>query len=93
MSINFLDDDGEWHSAAVQVPDWKDAIRPIIQRMVDRTPGAIMEAKDFSLAWHYRNSEPELATIRTAEYSIDGVESARQLLNLLRESRLNPSLA
>ncbi len=61
------DDDGEWHSASVQVPDWKDAIRPIIQRMVDRTPGAIMEEKDFSLAWHYRNSEPELGTMRTAE--------------------------
>ena len=61
------EEDGNWHAAPVQVPDWKDAIRPILQRMVDRTPGASMEEKDFSLAWHYRNSEPELATVRMAE--------------------------
>ncbi len=61
------EEDGNWHAASVQSPDWKDAIRPILQRMVDRTPGASMEEKDFSLAWHYRNSEPELATVRMAE--------------------------
>jgi trehalose 6-phosphate synthase/phosphatase len=61
------EEDGNWHAAPVQVPDWKDAIRPILQRMVDRTPGASMEEKDFSLAWHYRNSDPELATVRMAE--------------------------
>lgn len=58
---------GEWHAAAVQQPEWKESIRPIIQRTVDRTPGSMMEEKDFSLAWHYRNSEPELATVRLAE--------------------------
>ena len=61
------EEDGNWHTAPVQAPEWKDSIRPIIQRMVDRTPGASMEEKDFSLAWHYRNSEPELATVRMAE--------------------------
>ncbi len=61
------EEDGSWHKASVRVPDWKDTIRPIIQGMVDRTPGASMEEKEFSLAWHYRNSEPELATVRMAE--------------------------
>lgn len=56
----------DWHAAAVQT-DWKEAIRPIIQQTVDRTPGSALEEKDFSLAWHYRNSEPELANVRLAE--------------------------
>jgi trehalose 6-phosphate synthase/phosphatase len=58
---------GEWHSAAVQSPEWKETIRPVMQRMMDRTPGAALEEKEFSLAWHYRNCEPELASVRLAE--------------------------
>ncbi|WP_026245139.1 bifunctional alpha,alpha-trehalose-phosphate synthase (UDP-forming)/trehalose-phosphatase [Alkalispirochaeta alkalica] len=57
----------EWQAAMVQVPEWKVMITPIMQRMVDRTPGSFLEEKDFSLAWHYRNSEPELANVRLAE--------------------------
>lgn len=56
-----------WHAVPLQNMDWKDTIRPIIQSTVDRTPGSALEEKDFSLAWHYRNSEPELAGVRLAE--------------------------
>ncbi|WP_076489887.1 bifunctional alpha,alpha-trehalose-phosphate synthase (UDP-forming)/trehalose-phosphatase [Alkalispirochaeta americana] len=57
----------EWQAATVQVPVWKEMVTPIMERMVDRTPGSFLEEKDFSLAWHYRNSEPELANVRLAE--------------------------
>ena len=57
----------DWEAAEVGVPGWKDQIRPIIESAVDRTPGSSIEEKDFSLAWHYRNSEPELANVRLAE--------------------------
>ncbi len=57
----------EWHAAPVPNHDWKEMIRPIIQRTVDRTPGSALEEKDFSLAWHYRNAEPELANVRLSE--------------------------
>ncbi len=59
--------DHEWEAASVSVPGWKEQIAPIIQTTVDRTPGSSLEEKDFSLAWHYRNSEPELANVRLAE--------------------------
>jgi trehalose 6-phosphate synthase/phosphatase len=59
--------DREWEAASVSVPGWKEQIAPIIQTTVDRTPGSSLEEKDFSLAWHYRNSEPELANVRLAE--------------------------
>ncbi len=47
--------------------DWKEEIRPLLERYVDRTPGALIEEKDFSLAWHYRQVDPELALIRAGE--------------------------
>jgi trehalose 6-phosphate synthase/phosphatase len=47
--------------------DWKDSIRPILELYTVRTPGSIVEEKDFSLVWHYRRANPELAAIRIHE--------------------------
>ncbi len=47
--------------------DWKEAIRPVIEVFVDRTPGSFLEEKNYSLAWHYRKSDPELGTLRANE--------------------------
>ncbi|GAB6089705.1 bifunctional alpha,alpha-trehalose-phosphate synthase (UDP-forming)/trehalose-phosphatase [Spirochaeta dissipatitropha] len=58
---------GEWEVSEVLDIEWKDAIRPVMQRYRDRTPGASIEEKAFSIAWHYRRSEPELAAIRLGE--------------------------
>jgi trehalose 6-phosphate synthase/phosphatase len=38
---------------------WKDSVRPILQHFVDRTPGSLIEEKEFALVWHYRTTEPE----------------------------------
>ena len=46
---------------------WKDSIRPILELFSDRTPGSLVEEKDFSLVWHYRRAEPEQAYVRTHE--------------------------
>jgi trehalose 6-phosphate synthase/phosphatase len=64
--------DGPGHSANWQCIEplssgWKDSIRPILELYSDRTPGSLMEEKDFSLVWHYRRADPELAYIRTQE--------------------------
>ncbi|MEY8848840.1 bifunctional alpha,alpha-trehalose-phosphate synthase (UDP-forming)/trehalose-phosphatase [Psychroserpens sp. XS_ASV72] len=47
--------------------DWMENIRPILETFVDRTPGTFIEAKKYSLAWHYRKADPELAQTRTLE--------------------------
>jgi trehalose 6-phosphate synthase/phosphatase len=47
--------------------DWKDTIRPVLELYSDRTPGSSVEEKDFSLVWHYRRADPELASIRIQE--------------------------
>lgn len=46
---------------------WKDYVRPILDDFVDRTPGAVLEEKDYSLAWHYRMCSEELSERRVIE--------------------------
>ncbi|NQT27858.1 bifunctional alpha,alpha-trehalose-phosphate synthase (UDP-forming)/trehalose-phosphatase [candidate division KSB1 bacterium] len=46
---------------------WKEIIRPILEFYCHRTPGSLVEEKSYSLAWHYRNCDPDFATIRLSE--------------------------
>ncbi|MCA1296558.1 bifunctional alpha,alpha-trehalose-phosphate synthase (UDP-forming)/trehalose-phosphatase [Paenibacillus sp. alder61] len=38
---------------------WKEPIRHILEMYTDRMPGSLIEEKDYSLAWHYRQCEPD----------------------------------
>lgn len=57
----------EWHMLKAMTTDWKERVRPILNLYVDRLPGALMEEKEFSLAWHYRRADPEQASMRAKE--------------------------
>jgi len=59
--------DQDWQSLEAFTADWKDTIRPILELYSDRTPGSLVEEKDFSLVWHYRRADPALAYVRTQE--------------------------
>ena len=64
----WLRDSGEqWHMLKTMTADWKERVRPILNLYVDRLPGALMEEKEFSLAWHYRRADPEQASMRAKE--------------------------
>jgi trehalose 6-phosphate synthase/phosphatase len=58
---------GEWRMLKSITAEWKDRVSPILQLYVDRLPGALLEEKEFSLAWHYRRADPELASRRAKE--------------------------
>jgi trehalose 6-phosphate synthase/phosphatase len=64
----------EW----TKVPDistaWQKDVRPILDEATTATPGALVEVKTASLAWHWRMAEPEL-----------GAERARRLWERLEE--------
>lgn len=47
--------------------DWMSKIRPVLESFVDRTPGSFIEDKNYSLAWHYRNTDPDFGQKRTVE--------------------------
>jgi trehalose 6-phosphate synthase/phosphatase len=60
------------HGAAVRPPGkgwelvrggppagWKAKVLPVLEHYLDRTPGSLIEEKEFALVWHHRLSDPE----------------------------------
>lgn len=47
--------------------DWMEKILPVLESFVDRTPGSFVEEKNYSLAWHYRNTDPDFGLKRATE--------------------------
>jgi trehalose 6-phosphate synthase/phosphatase len=58
---------GDWRMLKAITTEWKERVRPILQLYVDRLPGALLEEKEFSLAWHYRRADVEQASRRARE--------------------------
>ncbi|MHC1627005.1 MAG: bifunctional alpha,alpha-trehalose-phosphate synthase (UDP-forming)/trehalose-phosphatase [Methanoculleaceae archaeon] len=58
---------GRWEMQVAASEGWKEPVRKILECYVDRTPGAFIEEKDFSLSWHYRRCDPSLAEVRVNE--------------------------
>jgi len=58
---------GNWETIEHLDDDWKKNIRPILEQFVDRTPKSFIEEKEFSLVWHYRKADPNLAEIRASD--------------------------
>jgi trehalose 6-phosphate synthase/phosphatase len=52
-------ENGAWRTLQDGAPpsEWKEKVRPILQHYVERTPGSLIEEKEFSIAWHYRRVE------------------------------------
>ena len=46
---------------------WKDEVRPLMETFADRTPGAFIEEKSYSLVWHYRAVQTGLGDLRANE--------------------------
>jgi trehalose 6-phosphate synthase/phosphatase len=57
----------DWRMLKAITTEWKERVRPILQLYVDRLPGALLEEKEFSLAWHFRRADPEQASQRAKE--------------------------
>ncbi|MHA1797720.1 MAG: bifunctional alpha,alpha-trehalose-phosphate synthase (UDP-forming)/trehalose-phosphatase [Candidatus Helarchaeota archaeon] len=72
---------GNWETIQPLDNDWKEEIRAKLELFVDRTPGSFIEEKEYSLAWHFRKAEHELATLRSKELK-DALYSLTANLNL-----------
>ncbi|MFY1643593.1 trehalose-phosphatase, partial [Methanoculleus bourgensis] len=62
---------GEWRMPEALSDEWKGEIYPILELYTDRTPGAFIEEKDYSLVWHYRRTEPMLGAQRAKDLKDD----------------------
>ncbi|HVG41411.1 MAG TPA: trehalose-phosphatase, partial [Chitinophagaceae bacterium] len=57
----------EWQQQTTASNEWKSQIKPIMQLFVSRCAGSFIEEKKNTLAWHYRNTHPDLGFIRSRE--------------------------
>jgi trehalose 6-phosphate synthase/phosphatase len=73
--------DGDWETQTSSNNAWKEQIRPIMQLFVTRCAGSFVEEKENTLAWHYRNTHPDL-----------GFTRSRELMNTLLQLVTNTSL-
>lgn len=58
---------GIWEEIEKFNTDWKENIREVLRFYTDRTPGSFIEEKTYSLVWHFRKVDPELARIQASE--------------------------
>jgi len=75
-------DAGSWVKSSVTSKKWKKRVKPILEQYASRTPGALVEEKDFSLVWHYRKVSPDLAYVRKEELKME-------LLGLLGDGEID----
>lgn len=57
----------EWTLNENYEENWKESIRPILDLYAKRCPGAFVEEKETSLAWHYRTAEDKDYANRRAQ--------------------------
>ena len=75
LDINLIAEHGAWQKrkgklwkSIVGLTDqWKGDILPILNTYVERTPGAFIEEKSYSLVWHYRKVSKGLGDLRVSE--------------------------
>ncbi len=59
--------DQSWRPVKTLGNEWKEQVLPILEIYTDRLPGAFIEEKENSAAWHYRLADPEQAGILAGE--------------------------
>jgi trehalose 6-phosphate synthase/phosphatase len=62
---------GQWEETATPAVKWKEIVAPLMERYVEKCRNSFVEIKDFSIAWHYRNAEPEQARVIGTELYAD----------------------
>jgi trehalose 6-phosphate synthase/phosphatase len=76
LPIGLHAEHGFWSRAAPGKPwvpmrevsvSWRDDVRRLLDEATSATPGALVEEKTASLAWHWRMAEPELGASRADE--------------------------
>lgn len=94
--------DGQWSMTASLDNSWKETVAGIMQTFVDRMPGALIEEKEYSLAFHYRQCEPDMISVKLGEVraalflaiqSLNlGIQEGNKVLEI-KDNRVNKGLS
>jgi trehalose-phosphatase len=84
----FYKENGVWHKK-IKKTEWGTGLLSILQMFVDRTPRSHLEIKETALAWHYRESDAWLGTLR-AQQLVNALVSicTRQKLQILQGNKV-----
>ncbi|MHB9028082.1 MAG: bifunctional alpha,alpha-trehalose-phosphate synthase (UDP-forming)/trehalose-phosphatase [Candidatus Latescibacterota bacterium] len=82
LNVNLVSEHGAWvrekgdgwRLTVESAADWKPHLFPLLEMYADRLPGALIEEKDYSLAWHYRIADPEQSSAQANELMDDLVQ-------------------
>jgi len=81
--------DLDWQLIKPLANDWKPKLLPLFRMYEDRLPGSFIEEKEFSLVWHYRSADPELASVRAKEFTDDLISLTANIdLQILQGSKV-----
>ncbi|HMI88070.1 MAG TPA: bifunctional alpha,alpha-trehalose-phosphate synthase (UDP-forming)/trehalose-phosphatase [Polyangiaceae bacterium] len=69
----------EWKLLKPVTSGWKEGIAPMVRMYVGRVAGSLFEEKEFSVAWHYRQCDPDLGEQRAKELIDDITQLAANL--------------
>ncbi len=56
-----------WSNTLPNDQHWLESVSNIIQKFSDEMPGSFIEEKTHSIAFHYRNSEPDMVSVKLPE--------------------------
>jgi trehalose 6-phosphate synthase/phosphatase len=70
-----MKESGVWNNQINNSDSWKETVINILNQVTFTCPKSYVEEKKFSLAWHYRNSEPQ-----------SGFAHSRELIRLLEKT-------
>ena len=84
----FYKENGVWHKSIERI-EWGTGLLSILQMFVDRTPRSRLEVKETALAWHYRESDAWLGTLR-AQQLVNALISicTRQKLQIMQGNKV-----
>jgi trehalose 6-phosphate synthase/phosphatase len=71
----------DWELTVPLSNEWKQQALPLFALYADIVPGSFVEEKEFSIAWHYRKADPELASTRAREL-IDEIDEFTSNINV-----------
>lgn len=57
----------KWSMTASLDNNWKPSVKNVLEMFSNRMPGSFIEEKEYSLAFHYRQCEPDMVAVRIGE--------------------------